>query len=103
VLATNGSDCHSFLMKARELNPDMAFLADVSALYGRLGIAWWKGKDCLEKRGGGFNVSAKTLRSPKKRARIAAKIRECADVMDEVVRVLTPPDAARHPPLAEGG
>ncbi|MDR1464576.1 MAG: GyrI-like domain-containing protein [Oscillospiraceae bacterium] len=88
VLATNGSCCFRFLDKAMELNPDMAWLREVSALYKKMGDMWMHDKDCLEKLGGGFNVSAKTLGNPKKRARIVAKIRQFADCADEVLRIL---------------
>jgi len=89
VLATNGSDDHhGFDRKVIELNPDMAWLEEVSALYKKMGNMWHKDRDCLEKLGGGFNVSYKTLQNKKKRAKIVAKIREFADVTDEVVRIL---------------
>jgi hypothetical protein len=108
VLATNGSCFCSFLDKAIELNPDMAFLKEVYRQYRIMGMLWVSHKDAdreqklftkeykkrhgktksLEKLGGGFNVSYKTLQNPKKRANIVAKIREFADVMDEVVRIL---------------
>jgi len=42
----------------------------------------------LEKLGGGFNIKLKTLKNPRKRAKIMANIRKCADGMDEVVRLL---------------
>jgi len=89
VLATNGSDNHhGFDAKALELNPDMTFLNEIAALYKKMGDMWLRDKDCLEKLGGGFNITYKTLQSKKKRARIAAKIREFAEVTDEVLRVL---------------
>ena len=91
VLATNGSCCFSFLDKAKELNPDMTFLDEISALYRKMGGMWGgetPEKGCLEKLGGGFNVSYKTLQNMKKRAKIVAKIREFADCVDEVVRIL---------------
>ncbi|MCL2531632.1 MAG: AraC family transcriptional regulator [Oscillospiraceae bacterium] len=89
VLATNGSDNHhGFDVKCLELNPDMTFLADVAALYAKMGDMWMRDKDCLEKLGGGFNISKKTLDNKRKRAKIVAKIREFADVTDEVVRII---------------
>ena len=43
----------------------------------------------LEKLGGGFNIKLKTLQtSGRKRAKIVATIRQCADYMDEAVRIL---------------
>jgi len=91
LLATNGSCCFSFLEKAKELNPDMAFLDEIAALYRKMGGMWGgdkPSKGCLEKLGGGFNVTWETLQNPKKRAKIVAKIRRCADCVDEVVRIL---------------
>lgn len=35
VAATNGSCCHEFLKRVRELNPDMGYLKEVSSLYRR--------------------------------------------------------------------
>jgi len=88
VLATNGSCCFDFLQKAQELNPDMAFLSEIAALYRKIGDMWHRDKDCLEKLGGGFNISYKTLTNAKKRAKIVAKIREFADVTDEILVLL---------------
>ena len=88
ALATNGSCCFSFLEKARELNPDMAFLDEVAALYRKMGDMWLMDKDCLEKLGGGFDIKYKTLQKRRKRAKIVAKIREFADCVDEAVRIL---------------
>jgi len=42
----------------------------------------------LEKLGGGFNIKLKTLQKPRKRAKIAAAIRKCADCMDEAILLL---------------
>ena len=93
VLATNGSCCHEFLKRARELNPDFRFLEEVSALYRRTAEMWGgdnrrNDADSLENLGGGFNVTLAALQDKVKRGRIAAKIRECADVTDEILRVL---------------
>lgn len=88
-LATNGSCCHPFLKKAQELNPDLTFLAEVSRLYKRCEEMWNKdnGKD-LEAIGGGFNVTLEALQDKQHRTQIAAKLREFADVTDEITRVL---------------
>jgi hypothetical protein len=88
-LATNGSCCYDFLNRARELNPDMGFLEDVSKLYKRTGEMWNNdnGTD-LEALGGGFNVKLEVLQDKEKRTKIAAKIRECGTVIDEMVRIL---------------
>jgi len=88
-LATNASCCHAFLEKARQLNPELTFLEDVSRLYKRCGAMWNRddGRD-LEAIGGGFNVTLEALQDREKRDRIAAKLREFADVTDEIVRVL---------------
>ena len=90
VLATNGSCCHGFLEKARQLNPDFGFLEEVSALYRRTAEMWGGDNsrndgDSLEALGGGFNVTLETLQDKEKRGRIAAKIRECGDVADKVL------------------
>lgn len=43
----------------------------------------------LEKLGGGFNIKLKTLQRPsRKRAQIVAVIRQCANCVDEVVKIL---------------
>ena len=89
VLATNGSCAHNFLMRAMILNPDMDFLDDINKLYKRTADIWNNdnGQD-LEALGGGFNVSLETLQNKEKRGKIAAKIREAAVCMDEVVQIL---------------
>lgn len=88
-LATNASCCHAFLEKAMQLNPDLAFLKEVSQLYRRCGEMWNNdnGTD-LEAIGGGFNVTLEALQYEQRRSRIAAKLREFADVTDEIIRVL---------------
>ena len=93
VLATNGSCCHEFLKRAEKLNPDMGFLDEVSALYRRTAEIWGGDRNrndanSLEALGGGFNVTLDVLRNKQKCGKIAAKIRECAEITDEVVRVL---------------
>ncbi len=94
VLATNGSCCHGFLQRAQELNPDMSFLEEVSRLYRRIAEMWGgdnnrNDTDSLEILGGGFNVTLGVLQDKQKRGKIVAKIREFANVTDEIVRVLT--------------
>jgi len=88
VLATNGSCCHGFLQKARELNPDMSFLEEVSNLYKKMKYMANGDPDSLEALDGGFNVSLETLQDKEKRDKIASKIREFADVTDEIVRII---------------
>jgi len=44
--------------------------------------------DKLEALGGGFNVTLETLQNKEKRNKIAAKIREFADVTDEILAVI---------------
>ena len=90
VLATNGSCCYGFLDKARELNPDMGFLLEeVSRLYRRIGAMWNNdGGTDLEAIGGGFNITLEALQDKERRGKIAAKIREFADVTDGILRVL---------------
>lgn len=89
AMATIGTGCHEFLDKARALNPDMTFLEDVSRLYRQYERIWHNdnGKD-LEAVGGGFNVTLGALQDRDRRAEIAAKLRKCADVTDEIVRAL---------------
>ena len=89
VLATNGSCCHGFLQKARELNPDMTFLEEISRLYKKMADMWNKDADCLEKLGGGFNVTLEALQNKEKHGKIVAKIREFANVTDEVIKLLS--------------
>jgi hypothetical protein len=78
------------LQKARELNPDMGFLEEVSRLYKRIAAMWNNdnGTD-LEALGGGFNIALEALQDKEKRGKIAAKIREFASVTDEIIRVLS--------------
>lgn len=88
-LATNCSCCHGFLERAQKLNPDMTFLSEVSRLYKRCAEMWNhdNGKD-LEALGGGFNCTLEALQDKPRRDRIVAKIREFADVTDQIVQVL---------------
>lgn len=89
ALATNGSCCYSFLERAQKLNPDMTFLGEVSRLYRRCGDMWENdnGED-LEAIGGGFNVTLEVLQDKRRRKKIVAKLREFANVTDEIVQVL---------------
>ena len=89
ALATNGSCCHEFLKRARELNPDMGYLEDVSKLYKKTADMWnnQNGED-LEAIGGGFNVTLEALQDSKKRTKIVAKLREIASAVDEIVLLL---------------
>ncbi len=88
-LATNASCSFKFLEDAMKLNPDLGFLGQVRELYSRCAMMWNNedGKD-LEAIGGGFNITLGTLKDETKRKPIAAKLREFADVNDEIVRVL---------------
>jgi hypothetical protein len=89
ILATNSSCCYQFLDKAMELNPDLAFLQEVRKQYEKMGRMWNNdnGKD-LEALGGGFNISLEALQDRDKRGRIAAKLRDFANCVDEVVKIL---------------
>jgi hypothetical protein len=104
-LATNSGGCQGFLRKAQELNPDLTCLEEVRRQYTRTGCLWnstgWGntqedrddaarlfGPDSLESLGGGFNITLEALQDKDRRAKIAAKIRQLADCMDEVVRIL---------------
>ena len=88
-MATNGSCAHNFFKRAQGLNPDMTFLDEINKLYERTAKIWNNdnGKD-LEALGGGFNVTLEALQDKEKSGKIAAKIREAADCMDEVVRII---------------
>ncbi len=88
-LATNSGGCKGFLEKALELNPDMTFINDVIALYAKTGRYWNNdnGTD-LEALGGGFNVTLDVLQDEFMRKRIAHKLRDFADCMDQVVTVI---------------
>ena len=93
VLATNGSCCHEFLKRAWELNPDMAYLEQVGALYRRMAEMWGGDRnrndaDSLEALGGGFNITLDALQDKERRGKIAAKIREFAAVTNEILQVL---------------
>ena len=94
VLATNGSCCHGFLKRAQELNPDMDFLEEISNQCRRYAQIWGgegsgNDPDNLEALGGGFNVTLESLQDKEKRDKIATKIRECAEVTERIVGVVT--------------
>ena len=86
--ATNSSCCHEFLRRARVLNPDMGYLEDVSGLYRKMERLWNGAPDSLEALSGGFNVTLEALQNKEKRGGIAEKLKEFAECMDEVVRLL---------------
>lgn len=89
ILATNATCGDGFLERARQLNPDMGFLETVCKLYWK-GEALWhneNGED-LEAIGGGFNITLEALQDPARRGKITAKLRQFAQVFDEIVRVL---------------
>lgn len=88
-MATNGSCAFSFLSRAQELNPDFTFLTDVRRLYERTAEIWNNdnGTD-LEALGGGFNVTLANLQEENHRVKIAAKIKEAAVCMDQVLEIL---------------
>ncbi len=89
VLATNGSCCPDFLQRTKELNPDMTYLEGIIALYKRTADIWHSdGGNDLEALGGGFNITLEALQEPERREKIAARIRECGDIIDEVVKIL---------------
>lgn len=88
ALATIGSCCHGFLDKARRLNPDMTFLEDVSRLYHDYEDLWNRTEGNLEALGGGFNVTLGALQDKERREKIATKLRDFADVTDEIIKVL---------------
>jgi hypothetical protein len=85
ALATNSGGCVGFLEKALELNPKMIFLKDVIALYSKTAHYWNddNGAD-LEAMGGGFNVTLEALQDATTRKKIANKLRDFADCMQQV-------------------
>lgn len=88
TLATNGC-CPNFLQCANELNPDMTYLYDISLLYKRTANIWHNdGSNDPEALGGGFNITLEALQTPKRREKIATRIRECGNMIDEVVKIL---------------
>ena len=66
----------------------MSFLEEVSGLYKKIKYMGNGDPDSLEALGGGFNVTLEVLQDKEKREKIAAKIREFADVTDEIVRII---------------
>lgn len=88
-LATNSSCCHSFLEKAQTLNPDLKYLYEIRGLYDKMKHLWNEqdGED-LEAIGGGFNITLEALQNKVKREKIAAKLREFAGCMDQVIEIL---------------
>ena len=67
----------------------MVFLDNIRKLYKRTADIWNNdGGNDLEALGGGFNVTLGALQDKGRRGRIAVKIREAADCMDEVVRIV---------------
>lgn len=107
-LATNSGASQEFLEKAQELNPDFTFLEDVRKQYRIINYLWNGGhwiKDVhspkereemkqlygdynLETLGGAFGCKHETLQDKEKRTLIVKQIRNFADCMDEVVRIL---------------
>lgn len=89
VLATNGSCCFDFLDRAKQLNPDFAWLSQMEELYRRTGRMRENdnGND-LESIGGGFNIKLETLQDKNKRERITKVIRKRGDCMDEVIQII---------------
>lgn len=89
ALAANGSRCPDFLQRASELNPDMTYLDDIIILYRRTADIWHNdGGNDLEALGGGFNITLEALQKPERREKIAARIRECEDIIDKAVQIL---------------
>ena len=84
-LATNSSCCHGFLDKALELNPDLKIIEQIHGLYHQMRRMWneQNGED-LEALGGGFNITLAALQDKNRCSRIAAEIREFAEVTDKI-------------------
>lgn len=88
-LATNSSCCYKFLNRAQKVNPDFTYLDEVKKQYKKIQQLWNNnnGED-LEALGGGFNITLKTLQDKKRCSKITAKIREMAEYIDEVTKIL---------------
>jgi len=82
---TIAAKCNVFLSKALELNIDLSFITEIIPMFNKQG-AYAKGG--LEDLGGGFNVTLDALQDEERRGKIAARIREFADVMDEILQTL---------------
>ncbi|MDR1692315.1 MAG: hypothetical protein LBR72_03065 [Oscillospiraceae bacterium] len=75
------------------MNPDMVYLEEVSKLYRRMAEMWGgeinrDDPDSLEALGGGFNVTLEALQDKEKRGKIVRKIREFAEVSDQIIRLI---------------
>lgn len=88
-LATNSGGCKEFLEKTLALNPNLTFINNLIELYRKTTHYWNddNGTD-LEALGGGFNVTLGALQNISTRKKIADKIRDFADCMDEVSAVI---------------
>jgi len=91
AMATIGSCCHGFLGRTASLNPDWKFTHflqnDLSTLYGKLADLWNK-EGGLESLNAGFNVTPESLQNEENRAKIIVVLRQAADLMDEILRIL---------------
>ncbi|MCL2545820.1 MAG: MerR family transcriptional regulator [Oscillospiraceae bacterium] len=90
AMATIGSCCHGFLRRAATLNPDwrfVPFLQDLSNRYGKIANLW-NAEGGLESLTAGFNVTQEALQDKENRAKILAVLRQAADEMDEILRIL---------------
>jgi len=81
----------SRLYKFAQINPQFAVMRDkIAEQYFRIGNGDGRGgiwKE-LESLGGGFNVSHEALRDKEKRIQITEKLREAADCMETVEKIL---------------
>ena len=88
-LATNSGCSKPFFDKALELNPDLTFIPEVTAIYNHAGGnqpgQLWK---ALEDNGGGFNVTIDVLHDTEKRKIIADIVREFAVDIDKVCELI---------------
>jgi hypothetical protein len=92
-LASNAGNCEGIpfiVAKFLEFNPEYKEMCDkIFEQYVKMSCQKdeyiWK---ALENLGGGFNVSHEVMQDKVKRAKIADKLREAAEISDEVVRIL---------------
>lgn len=95
-MATNGSCADGLLQKIQELNPDLPCISALRELYKQVAVIWnghFGGNlephsDDLEALGGGFNVTLESLQDRDKRGKIAAKIYEAANCMEQAIELV---------------
>ncbi len=87
MLGSNGRG-FGILEKARQYNPDMAWLDEVEPLYEELSeifeiLAYRNGGIC-----GGFDMKPEDVRSPEKMKPVAEKIMEAAELSKKIAETI---------------